>query len=128
MRKMINNIKKTVAVAMLSVMGICSVVSVVQAKSVKLGDYTLTVDGELLRKNATYNYSKTVVVGYVRSNGAEASVNAGASMMENGYYVVKTGLGKAVSTSSDSTLTVAWHSYNVGHPNDTTGTYRWRQN
>lgn len=49
-------------------------------------------------------------------------------MMEYGYYVIKTGLGRAVSSSNKSTTTVAWHSYDVGNPNDTTGPNRWYQN
>lgn len=128
MRKMINKIKKTVAVATLSVLAMCTVVSTVQAKTVRYSKCILEVDGEMIKKDATYNYSKTVVSGNVISTGVQASVNAGASMIENGYYVVKTGLGKATSCSGESRLTVAWHSYNVGCPNDTTGTNRWHQN
>ncbi|MBE5936795.1 MAG: hypothetical protein E7265_02060 [Lachnospiraceae bacterium] len=128
MRKVINNIKKTIAITTLSAMAICTVITTAEAKTVRYSNCVLSVDGSKIKRDATYSYSHTVVSGCIASNGVPASVNAGASMIENGYYVVKTGLGKAISNSGASRNTVAWHSYNVASPNDTSGTNRWFQN
>lgn len=126
MKKIIDGIKKTVTIMTLGAIMICTVTSTSQA--VRYGNYSIQKNGQMLRKDAKNNYSNTIVDGYVTSTGAEANVNAGASMVERGYYIVKTGLGRAVSNSNYSQLTVAWHSYDVGRPNDHTGPNRWNQN